>query len=112
MNQHWEYEDSIYRFYHQSFKVYNVQQLTQDIVKVLRKLSPNQDEHLDGYFENLISEGATSLEWQRSHNKEWEKTTRPMLEVFFHSKFFLEMAIKYGKLYDQAPTLLDSGWAA
>ena len=28
MNSHWCYEDPIYRFYHQSFKVYNLQKET------------------------------------------------------------------------------------
>jgi hypothetical protein len=35
MNSHWLYEDPIYRFYHQSFKVYFLQDETQRIVKSL-----------------------------------------------------------------------------
>ena len=33
---HWGYEDTIYRFYHQSFKVYRVQETTQHIVAELQ----------------------------------------------------------------------------
>ena len=34
---HWGVEDPFYRFYHQSFKVYHVQDLTGRIVEALRK---------------------------------------------------------------------------
>lgn len=38
---HWEYEDYVYRFYHQSFKVFGVQSLTKQIVTALRDLLPD-----------------------------------------------------------------------
>ena len=34
---HWRYEDPVYRFYHQSFKVYGPQGETQKIVEALRE---------------------------------------------------------------------------
>ncbi|MBI4219337.1 MAG: hypothetical protein HY682_04265, partial [Chloroflexi bacterium] len=34
-SDHWGYEDPIYRFYHQSFKVYWLQQTTTRIVEAL-----------------------------------------------------------------------------
>ena len=40
MNAHWTYEDPVYRFYHQSFKVYYVQQTTQQAADLLQKLLP------------------------------------------------------------------------
>ena len=42
ISSHWGYEDSIYRFYHQSFKVYRVQTMTQKIVAELQALSSRQ----------------------------------------------------------------------
>ena len=39
-------------------------------------------------------------------------STRVFLEAFFHARFFLEMAVKYGKELPASPTLLPSGWAA
>jgi hypothetical protein len=36
----WQYEDFVYRFYHQSFKVFGVQSMTLAIVAVLRDLLP------------------------------------------------------------------------
>ena len=40
MNSHWGYEDPIYRFYHQSFKVYALQSETRRIVGALQNIAP------------------------------------------------------------------------
>ena len=37
---------------------------------------------------------------------------RPILEAFFHARYMLEMAVKYGKELDRPPNCLPSGWAA
>ena len=47
-----------------------------------------------------------------AHNKDWTTHTRPFVEAFFHAKFFLEMAVKYGNEMKEAPEMLPSGWAA
>ena len=59
-----------------------------------------------------IYNDGTGKEWKPEHNREWQKVCRPMLEAFFHAKYFLEMAIKYGKEMEKAPECLPSGWAA
>lgn len=45
-------------------------------------------------------------------NAKWDVTTRPLLEAFFHARFMLEMAIKYGRELDAPPKPLPSGWAS
>jgi len=35
-----------------------------------------------------------------------------MLEAFFHAKYFLEMAVKYGKQLEEPPQRCPSGWAS
>jgi hypothetical protein len=109
VNGEWNYEDMIYRFYHQSFKVYYVQGLTENIVALLKSLMP--DVPFNKWFAQIIEEG-TKKSFESSHNKEWLRHTRPMLEAFLHSKYFLEMAVKYGKELESAPNMLPSGWAA
>jgi len=105
-----EYEDRMYRFYHHSFKVYYLQDSTNSFVKILRMISPNKkSDPLDDWFETIIREG-TGYTWQSEHNKEWLKYTRPILEAFFHAKYFVEMAVKYGTM-EEAPEILPSGWA-
>ena len=102
-------DDCIYRFYHYSFKVYSLQETTIEIV-TLKSLAP-QDITFNEFFETIFKEG-TDKYWTQEHNKEWMKHTRPILEAFFHAKFFLTMAIKYGKELESAPMPLPSGWAA
>jgi hypothetical protein len=107
---HWVYEDYVYRFYHQSFKVYWIQGHTMEIVKTLKELAPEGVTEFDSFFEEIFKQGTTK-KFRSSHNKAWTRHTRPVLEAFFHAKYMLEMAIKYGKELKEAPTCLPSGWA-
>jgi hypothetical protein len=50
-SDHWGYEDPIYRFYHQSFKVYALGHTTKRIVSALQELSP--DRPLNEWFIRL-----------------------------------------------------------
>ncbi len=106
---HWGYEDPVYRFYHQSFKAYSLQSATQRIVEALADLAPERQ--LNRWFMEIVSEG-TGKEFTMDVNQRWTAETRPILEAFFHARFFLEMACKYGRGLESAPTMLPSGWAA
>jgi hypothetical protein len=105
-------EDAAYRFYHQSNKVYGrCQMYTEDIVAKLRSLAPDPSAPLDSYFEEIVKDG-TGKSWELSHNVEWTKHTRPILEAFFHARYFLDMLIAYGNELEQPPGLMGYGWAA
>jgi hypothetical protein len=106
---HWEYEDYVYRFYHQSFKVFGVQSLTLEIVAALRDLLPEAT--MNRSFLAIVSEG-TGKTFAIEMNAKWDATMRPLLEAFFHARFMLEMAIKYGGELNAPPDSLPSGWAA
>jgi len=109
MNGMWFLEDHVYRFYHQSYKVYYIQSLTHEIVDELKKLAPKGCT-LNEWFEKIVKEG-TGKKFNMEHNDNWLKHTRPMVEAFFHAKYFLDMVCKYGKELKTAPNLLPSGWA-
>ena len=47
-----------------------------------------------------------------SDNDRWLAATRPIVEAFFHARYFLEMVVKYGKELKSPPAVLPSGWAA
>ena len=111
VSSHWVYEDSIYRFYYQSFKVYGLQHITMKIVNTLRNLVP-EGRLLCKEFEEIIKEGASGKEFEHEHNEKWTHHTRPFIEAFFHAKFFLEIVVKYGKEMEEPPEMLPSGWAA
>ena len=104
----WQSEDLIYRFYHQSFKVYRLQSMTEEMVRVLKELLPRKE--LNSWFLQIVKEG-TGKEFTWKANGKWLETTRPILEAFFHARYFLEMAVRYGKSSESFRPL-PSGWAA
>ncbi len=108
-NGHWGCEDMMYRFYHQSYKVYGLQNLTARIVEKLQALMPDCD--LNEWFTSIVKEG-TGKEFKMEDNMKWLEITRPIPEGFFHAKYFLEMAVKYGNELEYPPTLAPSGWAS
>ena len=107
-SDHWGYEDPIYRFYHQSFKVYTLQADTEAIVLELGKLLPEQP--LNDWFREIVRQG-TGKHFTMEDNARWTEVTRPILEAFFHARFFLEMAVRYAPL-EAPPNPLPSGYAA
>lgn len=108
-SSHWVYEDYVYRFYHHSFKVYGVQEVTRRIADTLQSLLP--DRKLDDRFTEIVADG-TGRRFEPEHNRRWLEVTRPMLEAFFHARYFLDMAVRYGRELDAAPVMMPSGWAA
>ena len=106
---HWGYEDGVYRFYHQSFKVYYLQGLTSEIVERLKTLSPGRP--LDAWFMAIVTEGTGKI-FEMKDNRQWLPATRPIVEAFFHAQYFLEMVCKYGQELTAPPALMPSGWAA
>lgn len=108
-SDHWGYEDPVYRFYHQSWKVYEVQQETLKIVNALQALAPSLP--LNEWFMRIVQEG-TGKTFEPKDNQNWLQVTRPILEAFFHARFFLEMTVRYGKELKSPPRMMPSGWAA
>lgn len=102
-------EHDVYRYYHQSFKVYAIQSLTLAILTALQQLLP--DHPLCLPLRRIIDEG-TGERFSPDDNRRWADTTRPMLEAFFHAQYFLEMVVTYGRSLESPPPVLPSGWAA
>ncbi len=108
-SDHWGYEDPIYRFYHQSYKVSNLQQQTLNIVQLLQSLLPKVP--MNKQFMQIVGAGTGKI-FKPEDNQDWSQVTRPILEAFFHARFFLEMAVHYGQDLKSPPQVLPSGWAA
>jgi hypothetical protein len=109
INGDWFFADHVYRLFHHSFKTYYAQDTTEQIITALKKLAPegvsfNED------FEQILKEG-TGKKFNISHNKNWLKHTRPIIEAFFYSRSLLELCVKYGKELKKAPQCLPNGWA-
>lgn len=110
VEDHWGIEDGVYRFYHQSFKVYgDLQPLTLRMVAGLQALLP--DRPMNDWFRQIVAEG-TGKTFEPSHNEDWLRHSRPIAEACFHAHYFLRMACKYGRELDAVPNPMPSGWAA
>jgi hypothetical protein len=106
-----DYEDRMYRFYYQSFKVYGLQESTKDALNLFKRIGAVNESNLCDSFEDIIAAG-TGLEFKTDHNENWALYTRPIVEAFLHAKYFMEMMVKYGTEMDTAQSTLPTGWAA
>ena len=106
-----EREDGIYRFYHQSFKVYRLQDCTLKAVEIFQSIAAATGNRLCDWFQQIVAEG-TGRMFEPEHNRDWPEHTRPIVEAFLHTRYFLEMMIKYGNELESPPEMLPFGWAA
>jgi len=102
-------EDSVYRFYHHSFKVYGVKWTTKHATDALRQLLP--DRNLNADFEKILREGQ-GHKFSGESELNWHQEGGAMLLAFFHAHYFLAMAIKYGKELKKPPKWMPFGWSA
>jgi len=65
---------------------------------------------LNSWFVQIVESG-TGKRFKTEDNERWTEVTRPILEAFFHARFFLEMAVRYADL-EAPPQSLPSGYAA
>ncbi|CAN5289648.1 hypothetical protein BH20ACI1_BH20ACI1_24520 [soil metagenome] len=104
-------EDYVYRFYHQSFKVFGMNDVVKQAITLFEKIAPDEVK-INDWFKKIANEAIEKeFDWQKT-NPIWLKETRPILEAFWHSKYFLEQMLKYGNELDKSPQMLPSGWAA
>ena len=59
----------------------------------------------------LVRRG-TGKEFTVDMNDRWTEETRPIVEAFFHARYFLEMVCRYGGELKEPPQMMPSGWAA
>lgn len=107
-----DYEDRLYRFYYQSFKVYQLRYSTLKAAELFKTIGGGVNQNLCAWFEEIVETG-TGFEFETDHNADWLRHTRPIVEAFLHAKYFLEMMIKYARELDHVPEqFLPTGWAA
>lgn len=109
VNGEWVAHDLIYRFWHYSFKVYGLQDVTARIAAALTELAPQGCE-LHPWFATIVANG-TNKQFELAHNKDWTTHTGPIVEAYFHARHMLEMAVHAGRTLESAPNWLPTGWA-
>lgn len=105
-------ENMIYSFYDSSFKVYELQSVTERMVDLFCVIGKCHFQDLNPLYVEIISEG-TNKKFDWSHKIRWSYETRPILEAFFHSHHLLQMMEKYGLDRNSGNLALDlnEGWA-
>jgi hypothetical protein len=99
--------EGVYRFFHQSFKVYRLQAATQQISDALQALLPEVP--LNPWFAQIVADG-TGRVFANEHNAHWLRETRPIVEAFLVTKHALDMACRHARAYEEPPTVLETGW--
>ena len=110
IDDRWGEEDKVYRFYHHSIKVFYLQDMVKEAFRLIEAIGGEQDSPNE-WYRQIVKEG-TERGFNSSTNDEWLVQTRPILEAFWHTKYFVTMMIKYAKELESAPQMLPSGWAA
>lgn len=113
LDKDWYVPNHFYRFYHQSFKAFQAQEVTRKCLNFFQKIGGDEFKLNDWYLQ-IVKEGIDK-EFDLSHNSTWLETTRPLIEAMLHSKMFLDLIVKHGedlKNEEEPPDMLDNGWAA
>jgi hypothetical protein len=103
-------ENGIYRYYHGSYKVFNLQNPVKDAFTLIKKIGGEDDPPLHDYAQ--IVEAGTAHDFGEKTNANWDAETKPILEAFWHTKYFVQMMVKYGKKLEKVEMPLDYGMAA
>jgi hypothetical protein len=105
------YIDRMYRFYYQSFKVYDMPGFTAEAVELLRSIGNEVGQPLTERFETIVAEG-TGKTFEFEHNRDWLRHTRPIVGAYWHAMYFVEMMVLCARTMDRAESMLRSEWAA
>ncbi len=81
------------------------------VVGLFQNTGQSTENQLCEWFQQIVAR-ETALAWEPDHNLNWAIHTQPIVEAFLHTKYFLEMMVKYGRELEAAPTMLPTGWAA
>ena len=104
-------EDGIYRFYHGSFKVFYLQEPVKEAFALIKEIGGEDD---PPHFEYArIVEAGTAYDFQGDRtNENWDAETKPILEAFWHTQYFVKMMVKYAKKLETVESPIDYGMAA
>ncbi|MBI4416682.1 MAG: hypothetical protein HY557_06845 [Euryarchaeota archaeon] len=94
----WGYEDGMYRFYHHSFKVMALRGAAEKAVDLFRRIGPRR---LNPDFETIVRRSMTD-----------DAKASDVVMAFLHTKYFVEVMIRYGTELEEPPSVLPSGWAS
>jgi hypothetical protein len=103
-------ENGIYRFYHGSYKVFYLQDPVKAAFALIEEIGGESDPPNSEYAR--IVEAGTTHQFTATTNENWNAETKPILEAFWHTKYFVNMMVKYGKKLEKVERALQPGMAA
>lgn len=102
--------DLVYYFYHQSWDIFQYRTALEVNKALFESLSPDK-KPLNSWFVS-ICETAIRKEFSDSTNANWASETQPILDAYWHTRYFLEQMLIAGEELETAPEILPYGWAA
>jgi hypothetical protein len=81
-------EDGLYRFYHGSYKVFYLQDPVKEAFALIKEIGGESDP--PHYEYTRIVEAGTAHDFSESTNANWDAETKPILEAFWHTKYFYQ----------------------
>ncbi|MBX3741982.1 MAG: hypothetical protein KF712_13380 [Akkermansiaceae bacterium] len=97
-----------YKFYSGSFKTYDLQTETREIVEALRAVMPER--RMDGQFLAIMERG-TGRVFQPEHNERWIEEAGPVVEAFLHAEMMLRQMVECGRNIGSLPVRsICPGW--
>jgi len=90
--------------------IFLLQAYTTRIAAALAGIAP-EGRAFCGFFQQILAAG-TGRKFEDDTNAHWLEQTGPIMQAFLHTRYFLEMAVKYAAALDKPPQALPSGWAA
>jgi hypothetical protein len=103
-------EDGVYRFYHGSNKVFFLQDPVKAAFTLIKEIGGEDDPPNFKYAR--IVEAGTAHQFSETTNANWDAETEPILDAFWHTKYFVNLMVKYGKELEAVESPLQPGMAA
>lgn len=85
--------------------------LTRQALDFFTRIAP-ESTTLNDWYSSIAAEAVSKeFDWNKT-NPIWLAETLPVLQGFWHSKYFLEQMLAAADELETAPEVLPSGWAA
>ena len=102
-------EDGVYRFYHGSNKVFFLQSPVKAAFSLIKEIGGEDDPPNFEYAR--IVEAGTAHQFSETTNGNWEAGITPILDAFWHTKYFINMMVKYANELEAVESPLQPGMA-
>ena len=104
-------EDAVYRFFHQSFKVFHVQKTLKAAHQLITEIGGNVDRPF-AYFQDTIKAGTEGKFDGERTNAHWKAATERILKALWLTKYFLTQMVRHARTLESAVQFMPPGWAA